>query len=258
MVMPWRRRSGSQVVLTRNLSVISIFGTPQIFEPIMHSFSETLLVGILIDSPIHRLRGMPHLYLQNSRCEVCKLGESRLGHVDVPRSFGAPGARINDSNKNAFSGSVAHYDNGISEISWCVPPITLPTFKELEALGFRQPPIQGEGACKRIILSSVLHLDPITLAVLSFYLTVGAHTGFFQQLGLRRSFPVYLKPEPVKISRNWVTSAYQVVVTVSDFPNPLRPFKTVFIIPVTFFGIVSCKGCGVAALTLFGRAPCEE
>jgi len=81
MVMPWRRRFGSQVVLTRNLSVISIFGTPQTVKP------------------IHRLRGMPHLYLQNSRCEVCKLGESRLGYVDVPRSFGAPGARINDANK---------------------------------------------------------------------------------------------------------------------------------------------------------------
>lgn len=59
---------------------------------------------------------MPHLYLQNSRCEVCELGESSLGYVDVPRSFGAPGARINDSNKNAFRGSIAHYDHGISEI----------------------------------------------------------------------------------------------------------------------------------------------
>jgi len=139
---------------------------------------------------------------------------------------------------------------------WCVQPIALPTFKKLEALGFRHPPIQGEGACKRIILSSVL-FNPITL-VLSFYLTVGAHTGFFQQLGLRRSFPVYLEYERVKISHSGVTSTYQVVVTVSGFPNPLRPFKTVFIIPVTFFGIASCKGCEVAALTLFGRAPCEE
>lgn len=74
------------------------------------------LVRILIDSPIHRLRGMPHLYLQNSRCEVCKLGESSLGYVDVPRSFSAPGARINDSNKNAFSGTIAYYDHEISEI----------------------------------------------------------------------------------------------------------------------------------------------
>ena len=32
--------------------------------------------------------------------------------------------------------------------------VSLPTFKKLEALGFRYPPIQGEGACKRIILSS--------------------------------------------------------------------------------------------------------
>jgi len=102
-----------------------------------------------------------------------------------------------------------------------------------------------------------LAFNYITL-VLSFNLTVGAHTGFFQQLGLRRSFPVYLEYEPVKISHNGVTNAHQVVVTVSDFPNPLRPSKTAFIIPVTFFGIVPCKGCGVAALTLFGRAPCEE
>jgi len=58
---------------------------------------------------------MPHLYLQNSRCEVCKLGESSLSYVDVPRSLSAPGARINDSNKNAFSGSIAYYDHGISE-----------------------------------------------------------------------------------------------------------------------------------------------
>jgi len=74
------------------------------------------LMRILIDSPIHRLRGMPHLYLQNSRFEVCKLGESSLGYVDVPRSFSASGARINDSNKNAFSGSIAYYVHGISEI----------------------------------------------------------------------------------------------------------------------------------------------
>lgn len=69
---------------------------------------------------------------------------------------------------------------------------------------------------------------------------------------------MYLEYEPVKITCNWVTGTYQVVVTVSDFPNPLRPSKTVFIIPVTFFGIVSCNGCEVTALTLFGRAPCEE
>lgn len=89
----------------------------QAYHSFIFSFQKTLVVGILIDSPIHRLRGMPHLYLQNSRCEVCKLGESRLGYIDVPRSFSAPGARINDSNKNAFSGSIAYYDNRISEIS---------------------------------------------------------------------------------------------------------------------------------------------
>ena len=214
-------------------------------------------MGILIDSPIHRLRGKPHLYLQNPRCEVCKLGKSSLGYVDVPRSFSAPGARINDSNKNAFSGSIAHYDRGISEFRGAYRQWHCLHSRNWKHLGFVTHPFRVRAHAKELSYHHSLAFNSIT-PVLSFYLTVGAHTGFFQQLGLRRSFPVYLEYEPVKISRNWMTSAYQVVVTVSGFPTPLRPSKTVFIIPVNFFGIASCKGCGVAALTLFGRVPCDE
>lgn len=58
-------------------------------------------------------------------------------------------------------------------------------------------------------------------------ITVGAHAVFDQQLGLRRSWPVYLgwnkKSEKSPQCRS---PAHQVIVTGSDFPFPLRPFMT--------------------------------
>ncbi len=77
---------------------------------------------------------------------------------------------------------------------------------------------------------------------------------------------MYLGYKPVKISRNLVTSAYQVVITSSGFPIPRRPFQAFFIVPATcftvlviFFGKVLCGGCGVAAvLALYAWVLCGE
>lgn len=107
---------------------------------------------------------------------------------------------------------------------------------------------------------TILHLVSSTLVL---YLTVGAHTASCQQLGLRRSCPVYLACKPVKNSYNLVTSAYQVTITLLGSPIPLKPSQIFFTalvtwmtLFVTFFGKVSGEACGVAVLTLCVTVPC--
>ena len=57
-------------------------------------------------------------------------------------------------------------------------------------------------------------------------LTVGAQTESFQQLGLRRSWPVYLSLHQLKYLTAWLYCAHQVMVTFSGFPKPFKPLRT--------------------------------
>jgi hypothetical protein len=89
------------------------------------------------------------------------------------------------------------------------------------------------------------------------HLTVGAHTGFFQQLGLRRSCPVYLC-KPVTVSRI-VTSyqvPYHVVVTFTTSPFPIRPLKRPLIALLSLpYSRGLCEECLVATVVILGVFP---
>lgn len=79
--------------------------------------------------------------------------------------------------------------------------LTQRTLEKLEALWLRHPPLLGESAYKGIILASHPRIQYCQRSDKTC-LTVGAHTGVSQQLGLRRSFPVYLGRKSARISRN--------------------------------------------------------
>jgi hypothetical protein len=56
----------------------------------------------IINLPVLRFVGYPHLYGQGSYVEIRKLSKRALGEIDVLGSFGASGACVNNSDKDTF------------------------------------------------------------------------------------------------------------------------------------------------------------
>ena len=61
-----------------------------------------LSLVVIINLPVLRLLGYPHLYCQRSYLEIRKLSKCILGKINVLGSFGAPGAGVNNSHKDTF------------------------------------------------------------------------------------------------------------------------------------------------------------
>jgi hypothetical protein len=109
--------------------------------------------------------------------------------------------------------------------------LTRRTFDKFEALWLGRPPLLGESAYKRSILATHPCVKCRQYSDKTC-LTVGVHTGVFQQLGLLRSFPVYLVCELVNISDRLVSGTYQVMVTDVAFPFPVMLLKAFFTAPL--------------------------
>jgi len=68
-----------------------------------------LYLIVIINIPVLRFLGYPHLYCQRAYVEIRKLFKCILGESNVLGSFGAPGARVNNSDKDTFHLSdIAH------------------------------------------------------------------------------------------------------------------------------------------------------
>ena len=98
------------------------------------------------------------------------------------------------------------------------------TFEKLETFWSVNPSFQSEGAGKWFVL------DKVNQSILSLktamMLTVGAQLLLDQQLGLRRSWPVYLWLLINKVFIVQVAKDYHVIMTSWGFPMPLKPFQT--------------------------------
>lgn len=87
-----------------------IFG-PHKFTDLACMLRMRLYLIVIIDLPVLRLFGYPHLYCQCTYIEICKLFKCILGEINVLGSFGAPGARVNHSDKDTFVlGAFAYCD----------------------------------------------------------------------------------------------------------------------------------------------------
>ena len=87
-----------------------VFG-PHKFTDLACMLRMRLYPMVMINLPVLRRFGYPHLYCQGSYVEICKLSKCTLGEIYVFGSFGASGACVNNSYKDAFVlGAFAYYD----------------------------------------------------------------------------------------------------------------------------------------------------